>query len=224
MMKKLFSALILMMLCAGSVQAFTEQFKMFDNGPKTKSCRTAVVNITNEREPMYCAYVFTPYQKNKKEGTLLFEFLMNPGNPKSVEIKTQLLDLLKSLKEDQWAKVSISIEMKDGEVFTFDGSTMTDWDNTVWRELIRVSYDKDNGQYRSYIMFPLEQMESSNGTLSSPKRRHKQIVECLQTKNIVKVRVQKNSARGSIDLEIPFERPTDGTFTDMISKIKNKKK
>lgn len=217
-------ATLLFLACVSMAQAFTEQFKMFDNGPKTKTCRTTNINITNERDPMYCSYVFTPYQKGKNEGTLLFEFLMNPDNEKSVEIKNKVLTLLKELKDEPNAKVSISLGMKNGESLYFDSDCMGDWKTEEWRQLLRVGYDRDNGEYRTYIMFPLEQVRSSEGEQSRAKKRHKHVVERLQANNIIKIIVKKTSTRGNVELEIPFERPTDGTFTDMIKKIKNKKK
>lgn len=221
-MKKIFlSLLFLASVCMA--QAFTEQFKLFDNGPKTKSCRTTVVNISNERDPLYCSYVFTPYQRGKKEGTLLFEFLMNPDNETSVEIKNKVLAILKSLKEESWAKVSITIEMNDGEQFIFDSTSLGDWSPQEWRQLLRVSYDRENGDYRTYIMFPLEQMRSSQQELATAKKRHKHIIERLVAQNISRILVNKNTAQGVIELAIPFQRPTDGTFTDMLRRIKKKK-
>lgn len=223
-MKKSILAILFFIACVGMSQAFTEQFKMFDNGPKTKTCRTGNLNVTNERDPMFCSYVFTPFQRGKKEGTLLFEFLMNPDNEKSVEIKNKVLVLLKNLKEEPNAKVSISLELKDGENLYFDSNCMGDWKTEEWRQLLRVGYDRDNGEYRTYIMFPLEQMRSDQRELNSNKKRHNHVIDQLQAKNIVKIIVKKISTRGNVELEIPFERPTDGTFTDMIKKIKNKKK
>lgn len=222
-MKKVIVALLFLLVNIGVVQAFTEQFKMFDNGPKTKSCRTAILNITNERDPLYCSYVFTPYQGGKKEGTLLFEFLMNPDNSKSVEIKNKILSVLKELKAESWAKVSIALEMSDGEQLYFDSSCLGDWTSEEWRQLLRVGYDRENGEYRTYIMFPIEQLKSSKEELTSAKKRLKHAIERLQAARISKILVTKNSARSLIELEIPLERPTDGTFTEMMKRIKKKK-
>lgn len=223
MKKKLFAALLLLLAYVGNVAAFSEQFKVFDNGPKTKSCRSVITNITNERDPMYCSYIFTPFQKGKKEGTLLFEFLMNPDNEKSVEIKNKVLEILKVLKTEQNAKISIALEMSDGERIYFDSNCLGDWTTEEWKQLLRVGYDRDNGEYRTYIMFPLEQMHSDKHELTSPSKRHKNVLARLQAVNISRITVSKNSAKGVIELEIPFQRPTDGTFTDMVKKIKSKK-
>ncbi len=223
-MKKLIFAFLLIMAYAGVSMAFTEQFQIFDNGPKTKSCRTANLNITNEREPVFCSYVFTPYRGGKKEGTLLFEFLMNPDNPTSVNIKNEALAVLKELKNTPSTEISLSLELTGGERLYFDPSTIHDWSTGEWRQLIHVTYDRDNGDYRTYIMFPIEQLWSSTQKLSSSsKSRHKYILKRLQNANIDFISIKATTPNDVIQLTIPFQRPTKDTFNNMVQRIKKGK-
>lgn len=223
-MKKLILTLLLIAAYVGVSMAFTEQFQIFDNGLKTKSCRTANLNITNEREPMFCSYVFTPYRGGKKEGTLLFEFLMNPDNPTSVNIKNEVLAVLKELKSTPDTEISLSLELTGGERLYFDPSTIHDWSSEEWRQLLHVSYDRDNGDYRTYIMFPIEQLWSSTQKLGrSSKSRHKYILKRLQNANINFITITATNANQSIQLTIPFQRPTKDTFNNMVLRIKKGK-
>lgn len=222
-MKKTLLLTFVMLFMATTAGAFSEQYKVFESSRRTKTCRTNVINITNEREPLLCTYVFTPQVEGNKEGTLLFEFLLNPNNEKSVEIKDKLVAVLKDLKGPDQSRVIISLHLSNGERIYFDASDFPDWTKDEWRQLIRVSYDKSSNEWRSQIMFPLEHMWSSEQDLPmSTKRRHKYILDRLQNYSIQKLSVTDVYGRVNISLEIPFVRPTDGTFSGMIKKCKKK--
>lgn len=220
-MKKFFTIIVALWLAVGSSWAFTEQFKVFESGKKTNTCRTNVVNITNEREPLFCTYVFTPFTEGRKEGTLLFEFLLNPNNEKSMEIKDKVVEVLKDLKEGGDSRVVLTLEMSDGERLYFDASDFRDWNKQEWRQLLRVTYDKATSEWRTQVMFPLEHLWSNQQNLSaSTGKRHKFVLNKLQNFSIRKLLVTDIYGRVKIELEVLFERPTDGTFSGMVRKCK----
>lgn len=222
-MRKLSFLLLILTLSLQSVWAFSEQFKIFESDKKTKSCRTSVVNITNEREPLFCTYVLSPNVGGAKVGTLLFEFILNPNNPKSVEIKDRLVAVLRDLKGQDDSRVVISLVLTNNERLYFDASDFSDWQKDEWRQLLRVSYDKETTEWRSQVMFPLEHMWSSERDLpASTRKRYQYVIERLQSYSIKQLCVSDVYGRVHIELEVPFERPTDGTITNMIKRCKRK--
>ena len=218
-----FSSLLIIaaLTCTQFVMAYTEQYKVFDSGKRAKTCRTNVVNITNERNPLFCTYVFTPYADKRDEGTLLFEFLLNPDNQKSIEIKNQMVAVLKGLKAPGDMNVCITLTLSDGEELRFDASGIRDWTKDEWHQLLMVSYDKATAEWRTQIMLPLEQLISSQSAdIEGPHKRHKYVLQKLQNFTIKMLRVSADKGADHIELSIPFNRPTDGTFSSMIKRCK----
>lgn len=209
---------------AMSLSAFSERFKVTEDGGKTKTCITEVINISNEREANNCVYLFTPFTEGDPVGTLMFEFIMNPNNEKSVEIKNSAITILRDIKNADVSRIELQIHLANGEYLMFNAADIPDWKQTDWRQIVSVSYNRDEGSYRSSFLFPLEHLYSSTTDLDSrQKKRHAYVLKQLQNFTITKLVVIDRMQNATIELEIPFQRPTSETFNDMINRVKKMK-
>lgn len=220
-MRSLFATVMLMAL-AVSVSAHSEKFKVADNGGKTRTCISEVVNVSNEHPGNNCVYLFTPYTEGRPEGTLVFEFLLDPENKKSLEIKNSAVAILRDIKNVDMSRIEMQIHLANGgEYLMFNASDIPDWKQEDWRQIVRVVYSKEDQQYRTSFMFPIEHMYSSTTDLDTrAKKRHAYILKQLQNFTITKLVIIDRMENATIELEIPFQRPTAETFSNMIIKVK----
>lgn len=222
-MKSLFATAMLMIM-ALSVSAHSEKFKVAENGGKTRTCITEVVNVSNERPGNNCVYLFTPYTDGRPEGTLVFEFIMSPDNEKSVEIKNSAVAILRDIKNVDKSRIELQIHLANAEYLMFNAADIPDWKQQDWRQIVHVMYSREEQQYRSSFMFPLEHLYSSTTDLDTrAKKRHEYVLKQLQNFTITKLVIIDRMDNATIELEIPFQRPTADTFCDMITKVKKMK-
>lgn len=222
-MKSLFATAMLMTV-ALSISAHSEKFKVAENGGKTRTCISEVVNVSNERPGNNCVYLFTPWTEGRPEGTLVFEFIMTPDNDKSVEIKNAAVAILRDIKNVDKSRIELQIHLSNGEYLMFNAADIPDWQQHDWRQIVHVVYSKEEQQYRSSFMFPLEHLYSSTTDLDTRvKKRHDYILKQLQNFTITKLVIIDRMENATIELEIPFQRPTANTFCDMITKVKKMK-
>lgn len=222
-MRGLFATVMLMSM-AMSLSAYSEKFKVAENGGKTRTCITELVNVSNERPGNDCVYLFTPYTEGRPEGTLVFEFLLNSENKKSLEIKNSAVAILRDIKNVDRSRIELQIHLANNEYLMFNAADIPDWQQQDWRQIVNVVYSREEQHYRTSFMFPLEHLYSSTTDLDTRvKKRHEYVLKQLQNFTITKLVIIDRMENATIELEIPFQRPTAETFNDMVNKVKKMK-
>lgn len=222
-MRGLFATVMLMSM-AMSLSAYSEKFKVAENGGKTRTCITELVNVSNERPGNDCVYLFTPYTEGRPEGTLVFEFLLNSENEKSLEIKNSAVAILRDIKNVDRSRIELQIHLANNEYLMFNAADIPDWQQQDWRQIVNVVYSREEKHYRTSFMFPLEHLYSSTTDLDGRvKKRHDYVLKQLQNFTITKLVIIDRMENATIELEIPFQRPTAETFNDMVNKVKKMK-
>ena len=223
-MKKPFILLFASLFLCSDLSAKVDRYKSDVDVDKTINHITYELPLyyAKDRTNLVGSYTLATNVRNKQSGSLSFEFKENDCEL-SQNLRKAILRVMQDYTSDSRAHISIGFELASGETFIFDASYFQDWKQSEWRNLVRVTYNKDTEEYRSYIMFPLDYLVSSKKNLSgNSKTRYKYLLKVLAESNIKRIFVKDMSEHENINISIPIHRPTAETMDDMINRKKVK--
>ena len=219
-MKRTLLSIVAVILMTGSLFARVDRYKTDVDRDKTINHITYELPLyfAKDRTNLVGVYTLATNIGGKSSGTLSFDF-KETENKFSRELRDAMLRISKDIHDTPDPHIHIAMTLSSGEVLTFDGSYFHDWTKEEWNQLIHVSYNKETKEYRTYMMFPLEYLKSSNRHMShNVSERYKYVLKALAKNDIVMLQVFDESNNANVKITIPIDRPTAETIADMQKK------